>query len=109
MTAEALLRLLGLGLKGRRVVVGVSAVRAKLQAGDVVCVVVAADASPRTQEKVERLARARGIAVLRGPTAERLGAGLGRPPVQAVGVSDRALARGMIAVDGGVSGDNADS
>jgi len=34
--------------------------------------------------------------VLRGPAGERLGAALGRPPVQAVGVSDRALARGLL-------------
>ena len=103
------MRLLGLGLKARRVTVGVSAVRAKLQAGGVACVVVAADVSQRTRDKVERLARARGVPVLRGPAADRLGAGLGRPAVQAVGVSDPSLARGMIAVDGGVSGHNADS
>jgi len=34
--------------------------------------------------------------VLVGPVAERLGAGLGRPPVQAVGVADAALARGLV-------------
>jgi ribosomal protein L7Ae-like RNA K-turn-binding protein len=108
---EALVRLLGLGMRARTVVVGVSAVRAGLQreAGGIACVVMAADASPRTREKVERLAVARGVPVRRGPVAERLGAALGRPSVQAVGVSDRALARGVLAVDGGVSGDNADS
>lgn len=95
--SEALLRLLGLGVRARRVVIGVTGVRAKLQGGDLACVVLAADASPRTREKVERLARARGIPVWRGPAAQRLGAGLGRPPVQAVGVSDPALARGLAA------------
>jgi ribosomal protein L7Ae-like RNA K-turn-binding protein len=58
-------------------------------------VVLAADASPRTREKVERLAQARGIPVLAGPSSARLGAQLGRPPVQTVGTEDRALARGL--------------
>ena len=61
------------------------------------CVVLAQDAGQRTIEKVERLAAARNIPVLRGPIAAELGAGLGKPPVQAVGVSDAALARGLIA------------
>jgi ribosomal protein L7Ae-like RNA K-turn-binding protein len=90
-------RLLGLGLRSGSVVVGVAGVRAGLQRGKVMCVVLAADAGPRTLEKVERLARARGIPVLRGTMATELGAGLGRPSVQAVGVTDPALARGLIA------------
>ena len=69
--------------------------------------VLAADASARTRDKVVRLALARGIPLLRGPVAEQLGAQLGRPPVQAVGVQDGALARGLVASLGGVSGDNA--
>lgn len=94
---DRLTRLLGLGMRGGRVVVGVSGVRAGLQRGAVHCVVLAADASERTREKVERLALAKGIPLLRGPVAERLGAHLGRPPVQAVGVEDGALARGLVA------------
>jgi ribosomal protein L7Ae-like RNA K-turn-binding protein len=94
------LRLLGLGLRARRVVVGVSGTRAELQAGKLACVVVATDATPRTREKVERPARAKGIPVLPGPGADALGAALGRPPVQAVGVKDPALARGLIAASG---------
>jgi ribosomal protein L7Ae-like RNA K-turn-binding protein len=95
-----MLRLLGHGLRARHVVVGVSGVRARLAGGKLVCVVVAADASPRTRDKVDRSARARGVKVLRGPTADALGAALGRPPVQAVGVEDRALARGLAAASG---------
>ena len=96
--SEKLVRLLGLGVRaGRgRVVVGVSGVRAQLQRDALRCVVVARDASGRTVEKVERLARARGVPILRGPEASVLGAGLGRPPVQAVGVADAALARGLV-------------
>ena len=90
-------RLLGLGLRAGNVVIGVAGVRAGLQRGKISCVVLAADASQRTIEKVARLAEAKNIPVLRGPVADELGAGLGKPPVQAVGVSDPALARGLIA------------
>ena len=92
--------LLGLGARARRLVVGVAGVRARLQAGSVRCVVLAADASARTRDKVERLARARGVPVIRGPVALELGAGLGRSPVQAVGVEDGALARGVLEAGG---------
>ena len=90
-------RLLGLGLRGGNVVIGVAGVRAGLQRGKVSCVVLAADASQRTIDKVARLADAKKIPVLRGPLAVELGTGLGRPPVQAVGVSDAALAKGLLA------------
>jgi ribosomal protein L7Ae-like RNA K-turn-binding protein len=93
---DALTGLLGLGARGRLLVIGVSGVRARLQRGKVAAVVLAVDASPRTREKVERLAVARGVPVLTGPTAARIGQRLGRPPVQAVGVADRALARGLM-------------
>jgi ribosomal protein L7Ae-like RNA K-turn-binding protein len=92
-----LTRLLGLGVRAGNVVIGVAGVRAGLQRDKMACVVLAADASPRTIEKVERLAAARKIPVLRGPAAAELGAGLGKPPVQAVGVSDPALAKGLMA------------
>ena len=90
-------RLLGLGLRAGNVVIGVAGVRAGLQRGKLFCVVLAADASQRTIDKVARLAEAKQVRVLRGPGADELGAGLGKPPVQAVGVSDPALARGLIA------------
>ena len=90
-------RLLGLGLRAGNVVVGVAGVRAGLQRGKLTCVVLAQDAGQRTMEKVTRLAEAKGIPVLRGPVASELGAGLGRPAVQAVGVTDPALARGLTA------------
>ncbi len=89
-------RLLGLGLRAGNVVVGVAGVRAGLQRGTLACVVLAQDAGQRTIEKVARLADARKIPVLRGPAADELGIALGRPPVQAVGVTDTALGRGLI-------------
>jgi len=92
-----IVRLLGLGVRAGNVVIGVAGVRAGLQRGKLMCVVLAEDAGPRTMEKVVRLAEAKSIPVLRGPAAVELGAGLGRPPVQAVGVADAALARGLMA------------
>jgi ribosomal protein L7Ae-like RNA K-turn-binding protein len=99
--SEALAGLLGLGQKGGRLVIGVEGVRARLRQDRLAAVVLAADASRRTRDKVERLAVARGVPVLVGPGAARLGARLGRPPVQTVGVSDRALARGLMRLSEG--------
>jgi ribosomal protein L7Ae-like RNA K-turn-binding protein len=90
-----LLGLIGLGYRGRRVVVGVDGVRTELQANKCWCVVVAEDASPRAVEKVVRLAAARQVPIVSGPSAAAIGAQLGKPPVMAVGVRDRALADGM--------------
>jgi ribosomal protein L7Ae-like RNA K-turn-binding protein len=93
---SGLLGLLGLGYRGRLVVIGVEAVRKELQAGKCWCVVVAEDASPRALDKVVRLASATGVPILAGPRAVAMGAQLGKPPVMAVGVRDRALANGMV-------------
>ena len=93
---SGVLGLLGLGLRGRNVAVGVDAVRKELQGNRLECVVVATDASPRTVEKVVRLAEARGVPLVRGPCAGDIGARLGRPPVMVVGVRDRRLAQGVL-------------
>lgn len=92
---EALLGLLGLGLRSRRVVVGVDATRAALQRGDAHLVVIASDASERAIERVMRLAKGRGVPVVTGPASTTIGERLGRPPVMAVAVTDRHLAQGM--------------
>jgi len=93
---SGLLGLIGLGYRGGRIVVGVDGVRKELQAGKCWCVVVAEDASPRAIEKVVRLAAGKGVPLLPGPSAVAIGAQLGKPPVMAVGVRDRALAGGMV-------------
>jgi ribosomal protein L7Ae-like RNA K-turn-binding protein len=93
---NGLLGLIGLGYRGRRIVVGVDGVRKELQAGKCCCVVVAEDASPRALEKVVRLASGKNVPLLTGPSAAAIGAQLGKPPVMAVGVRDRALASGMV-------------
>jgi ribosomal protein L7Ae-like RNA K-turn-binding protein len=91
-----LLGLIGLGYRGRGVVIGVDAIRRDLQGDHCYGVVLAADASPRARDKVERLAAARGVPLIPGPSAAALGERLGKPPVMAVGVRDRALAEGML-------------
>jgi ribosomal protein L7Ae-like RNA K-turn-binding protein len=95
---SGLLGLLGLGARGGRVVLGVDGTRAALQRDECNLVVLAADASPRAMEKVVRLARAKGATLVEGPDAELLGSRLGRPPVMVVGVKDRALAKGILAL-----------
>ena len=82
-------------------VIGVDQVRAELKAGRVVCVVVASDVSPRAAEKVVRLAAGRGVPLLPGPTAEAIGARLGRQGIMVAGVLDRALAQGLAQADPG--------
>lgn len=94
---SGLLGLLGLGARSGQLVIGTDGVRRALQSGEVVCVVLAADASPRAVQKVRGLAEARGVPVLPGPSADTLGARLGRPPVMAVGVRGGTLARGIMA------------
>ncbi|HEU5357897.1 MAG TPA: ribosomal L7Ae/L30e/S12e/Gadd45 family protein [Gemmatimonadales bacterium] len=96
MTGGGLLGLLALGRRAGQLDLGVDAVRAGLQAGRVRCVVLATDASPRALEKVMRLANGIRVPLVAGPDAESLGARLGRPPLMAVGVKDRALADGII-------------
>ena len=91
-----LLGLIGLGYRARNVTIGVDAVRKDLQGGKCWCVVVAEDASPRTVDKVVRLAAAKGVPLVPGPRAAAIGAQVGKPPVMAVGVRDRALAGGMV-------------
>lgn len=88
--------LLGLGLRAGHVVIGVEAVRRALQAGECRCVVLARDASQRALEKTARLATAKGIPRIAGPSAQDLGARLGKPPIMVVGVRDPALADGIV-------------
>ena len=93
---DRLLRLIGLGWRARNVTIGVDAVRKDLQSGKCWCVVVAEDASPRALDKVVRLAAAKSVPLIPGPRAAAIGAQVGKPPVMAVGVRDRALAAGMV-------------
>ncbi len=67
-----------------------------MQRDDFWCVVLAGDASPRAVEKIVALARGREVPVITGPSADEIGAKLGKPPVMAAGVRSRDLADGML-------------
>jgi ribosomal protein L7Ae-like RNA K-turn-binding protein len=90
-----MLRLIGLGVRARTVVVGVEQVRMAAKKGTLVFAVVAPDASANSREKVVPLLRARGVKFVQGPTAAELGAAVGREQTAAVGVVDPQLARGI--------------
>ena len=87
--------LLGLGVRGRMVVVGAERVRVETQKGAVQLAIIAPDASRHTLEKVVPLLRARHVELLEWPSAAELGAAVGRDTTAAVGILDQALARGI--------------
>ncbi|HKW47688.1 MAG TPA: ribosomal L7Ae/L30e/S12e/Gadd45 family protein [Gemmatimonadaceae bacterium] len=93
-----MLRLIGLGVRARTVVVGVEQVRVAAKKGSLVFAVVAPDASANSREKVVPLLRARGVNFVEGPTAAELGAAVGREQTAAIGVTDAQLARGIRAL-----------
>lgn len=102
---ERALGFVGLAARAGALAVGTSATREGLKCGAVAVVVVACDRSRRTQEKVERLALGAGVPMLVGPSATALGARIGRGAVQAVGIMDDALGRGLVtAASGGGAG-----
>ncbi len=90
-----LLALVGLGMRSRGVIVGVDQVKAAAKGGSLALAVMASDAARNSREKLLPLLAARQVTVLQGPSAEILGAALGRGATVAVGVVDRALANGM--------------
>ncbi len=103
MIPDGALGLLGLAARARGLLVGTAAVRDGVQQGRVRVVVLAGDRSPRTQDKVERLARAKAVPVILGPPAAELGRRIGQAAVQAVGIMDLSLAEGFLAKAGGRS------
>lgn len=102
--AHRVLGLLGLGVRGRRAVVGVENVREAAKRGKLVLAVVAPDASRHSLAKVKPLLEAKRVRIIEGPAATRLGGAVGRESTAAVGVVDRDLARGIVAiVDGALA------
>jgi ribosomal protein L7Ae-like RNA K-turn-binding protein len=101
--SDRALGLLGLAARARALTIGTGATRAGLQRGVVRLVVLAADRSPRTEEKVQRLASGTGVPMMEGPPATVLGNRLGRGAVQAVGVMEATLAAGLLATQAGRS------
>jgi ribosomal protein L7Ae-like RNA K-turn-binding protein len=110
-TSRKLLRLLGIGLNGRLVVVGVQMVRDAAQRGKLRLAVVAPDASKHSLDKVVPMLRAKRVRMIEAPSAAELGAAVGRESTAVVGVIDAQLARGVraLAESAPVEGQAADS
>ena len=93
-----MLGLIGLGVKGRNAVVGVEQVRVAARRGRLALALVAPDASRHSRDKVLPLLAALRVRVIEGPSAAALGSATGRETTAAVGILDRALARGVRAL-----------
>ena len=97
----AVLRLIGLGLRGRLVAVGVDRTREAAFKGTLRLAIVASDASPNSRDKIVPLLNGRGITMIETASADDLGRAVGRASTAVVGVLDAKLARGMRAAHRG--------
>jgi ribosomal protein L7Ae-like RNA K-turn-binding protein len=89
------MRLLGLGARGRGVVVGVNQVRESARGNKVALAVVATDASENSLDKIVPLLNARRVRFIEVPSAVELGVAVGRDQTTVVGIVDRHLAAGV--------------
>jgi len=89
------LGLLGLGVRGRNVVVGAERVRLDAMKGTVQLAIVATDVSRHSLDKVVPVLRARRVQIIEWHSAAELGAAVGRDTTAAVGIVDQGLARGI--------------
>ena len=93
-----LANLLGLGVRGRMVVVGVEQVRMAATKNKLAFAIVAPDASKNSLDKVLPLLNARRVRYAEALGADELGAAVGRQSTAAVGIVDSRLARGIRAL-----------
>jgi len=102
---QRVLRLLGLGMRSRGVVVGVQQVREAAKHDKIVLAVVATDVSSHSLDKIVPLLNGRRVKFVEVPSAAELGAAVGRAETAVVGIVDRQLAAGVSAlVTSGSSG-----
>ncbi|MEO7216611.1 MAG: ribosomal L7Ae/L30e/S12e/Gadd45 family protein [Gemmatimonadaceae bacterium] len=97
----AMLRLIGLGVRGRLVSVGVDRTREAAFKGTLRLAIVAADASPNSRDKIVPLMIGRGITMIQTASADELGRAVGRAATAVVGILDAKLARGVRAAHRG--------
>ncbi|MES2179786.1 MAG: ribosomal L7Ae/L30e/S12e/Gadd45 family protein [Gemmatimonadota bacterium] len=90
-----LLRLIGLGVRGRGAVVGVERVREGAKKNKVAYAIVATDASQNSLDKIVPLLNARRVRFVEVPSAAELGGAVGRETTAVVGIVDRQLAKGI--------------
>lgn len=92
------LGLLGLGVRGRLALVGVDRVREAVKRGTVRVAVVARDASPNSRQKLDGLLAGRGVPTVEIDSAAVLGGIAGKETTAVIGVVDRQLADGILAI-----------
>lgn len=95
------LRLVGLGMRGRLVSVGVDRTREAAFKGTLRLAIVAADASGNSRDKIVPLLSGRGVSMIETASADELGRAVGRAATAVVGVLDAKLARGIRAAHRG--------
>lgn len=95
VTRRKVLGLVGLGARGRLVVIGVEQVKIAAQKGNLQMVIVAQDVSRHSLDKVVPVLRARRVETVEWPSAAELGGAVGRDTTAAIGIVDQALARGI--------------
>ncbi len=93
-----LLGLIGLGFRGRLVVVGVHQVKDAALKNKLKLVFVAPDASHNSRDKIVPLLEARRVRVVTTLSAAELGGAVGRETTTAVGILDGNLVRGLRAL-----------
>jgi len=89
------LGLVGLGARGRLLVIGTEQVRLAAQKDSVVLAIVAQDVSRHSLDKVVPVLRARRVEMVEWPSAAELGGAVGRETTAAIGIVDQGLARGI--------------
>ena len=102
VTRQKVRGLVGLGMRGRMVVVGSERVKIDAQKGEIFLAIIGMDASRHSLDKVVPTLRARHIEIIEWPSAADLGAIVGKDTTAAVGIADQALARGIRAVISGI-------
>jgi ribosomal protein L7Ae-like RNA K-turn-binding protein len=95
MEQQRVMRLLGLGVRGRGAIVGVNQVREAARSNKVFLAVVATDASKNSLDKIVPLLNARRVRFIEVPSAVELGAAVGKDQTAVVGIVDRQLAAGV--------------
>src|SRR3569833_8855 len=108
MELQRVMRLLGLGVRGRGAIVGVKQVREAARSNKVFLAVVATDVSENSLEKIVPLLNARRVRFIEVPSSVELGAAVGRDQTAVVGIVDRQLAAGVRQiVEGGIPSEGA--
>ena len=95
---QRLLGLIGIGLRGRLVVVGVDRVREAAGKGTLLLAFVAIDASKNSLNKIVPLLEAKKVRTIEVQSAATLGGAVNREATTVIGIVDAHLAKGMCGI-----------